>query len=119
MVAVLNWCLVNWWVFFFLAFLGVFDGIQNFFIGIAEAIGHGIGARRQDAPAVAAPAAAALPVPGECVHRNVKQVRTTDGELVGWQCQHLGCEDLLPPGWAVAAEDLPAPGAEPPSGWVK
>jgi hypothetical protein len=53
------------------------------------------------------------------VHRNVKQIRTADGELVGWQCQKLGCEERLPPAWAVAAEDLPAPGGEPPSGWVK
>lgn len=50
-----------------------------------------------------------LPTPGPCVHRNVKQVRTADGELVGWLCQKLGCDKQLPPDWAVAAEDLPAP----------
>jgi hypothetical protein len=118
MVAALNWLLVHWYVFFFLSVFGVFEGVQNFFVSIAEAIGHGIGTRHQAAPVSAAPAAA-LPTPGECVHRNVKQIRTADGELVGWQCQKLGCEERLPPAWAVAAEDLPAPGGEPPSGWVK
>ena len=56
--------------------------------------------------------------PGPCVHRNVKQIRTADGELAGWLCQKLGCEKRLPPDWAVADEDLPAPGAPPPEGWV-
>lgn len=119
MMAAINWCLVNWWIFPVLSFLGVFAAVGSFFTGLAEAIGRGIGAMQRPAQVIVAPSAPAFPTPGKCVHRNVKQIRTGEGELVGWQCQKLGCETRLPPDWAVAAEDLPAPGAEPPAGWVE
>lgn len=47
------------------------------------------------------------PLPGQCVHRRVRQVRDMDGNLVAWLCLKDGCEKQLPPDWAVAAEDLP------------
>lgn len=60
----------------------------------------------QIAMARSAPAADArsLPKPGPCVHRRVKQVRDRNDELVAWLC--IGCDEPLPPDWAVAEEDL-------------
>lgn len=60
------------------------------------------------AQARSAPPAGALslPRPGPCVHRNVKQVRDIDGHLVAWLCLKEGCDEQLPPDWAVAKEDL-------------
>jgi hypothetical protein len=45
------------------------------------------------------------PLPGQCVHRRVVQVRDRSDDLVGWLCK--GCDEQLPADWAVAAEDLP------------
>jgi hypothetical protein len=113
MIAVLNWLLNHWYVFFWLAVFGVFEGVRDFFIGMAEAVA-GVFARHHErrielaeAMRPAPVAASSAAVPGRCVHRRVVQIRTADGELVGWLCRKQGCERRLPPDWAVAAEDLP------------
>lgn len=60
----------------------------------------------QIAQAHGAPVAevSAVPKPGPCVHRRVRQVRDRGDELVGWLC--AGCDAQLPADWAVAQEDL-------------
>ena len=113
MIAVLNWCLDHWYVFFWLAIFGVFEGVRDFFIGIFEAIA-GIGERRHQrrieelraqAPTLpAGPVPAAPKTPGPCVHRNVTPVIAADDSLVGWLCR--SCETRLPADWAVREEDL-------------
>jgi hypothetical protein len=112
MIAILNWSLAHWWVFFWLAIFGVFEAVRDFFLGIFAAVAS-IGERRHQrrvkelklqAKIAAAPA---LPVgarkPGRCVHRNVRPVIAADDKLVGWLCQ---CDQQLPPDWAVREEDL-------------
>ena len=111
MIAVLNWLLAHWWVFFWLAILGVFEGVRDFFVSTAEALAGLFDRRHQRklelarAQRESAPAETARPLPGRCVHRRVKQVRDRDDELVGWLC--LGCDAQLPADWAVTKEDLP------------
>jgi hypothetical protein len=116
-IAVLNWSLDHWFVFFWLAVFGVFEGVRDFFLGIFEAVA-GIGERRHERrleelrlqvptlPPGYVPPSAALAIPkkpGPCVHRNVKPVISADDELVGWLC---ACDAQLPADWAVREEDL-------------
>lgn len=112
MIAILNWSLDHWYVFFWLAVFGVFEGVRDFFLGIFEAIA-GIGERRHQrrieeiraaAPVVTAPARIAGKTPGPCVHRQVAPVVSAAEELVGWLCK--SCETQLPADWAVREEDL-------------
>jgi hypothetical protein len=117
MIAVLNWSLDHWWVFFWLAVFGVFEGVRDFFLGIFHAVAC-IGERRHERrmeeirlqvptlPAGYVPPSAALAAPkkpGPCVHRNVRPVIGADETLVGWLCT---CDTQLPPDWAVREEDL-------------
>jgi hypothetical protein len=113
MIAVLNWSLDHWYVFFWLAIFGVFRGVRDFFLGAFEAIGA-IGDRRHQRRMAeirsAAPALASLMTtgaqgkkPGPCVHRNVRPVIAADDKLVGWLC---ACDAQLPADWAVREEDL-------------
>ena len=112
MVAVLNWCLNHWYVLWFLVVFGFFEGVRDFFVGIAAAF-MALGDRRHERRVELTRAQSAKPAeldrrpkPGPCVHRDVKQVRDRDGHLVAWLCVKQGCEKQLPPDWAVAAEDL-------------
>ncbi len=111
MIAVLNWLLNHWYVFFWLAFFGVFKGIRDSFVGMFAAVGSLAENRHQrrlelaQARQVPTPAAGKAPLPGPCAHRRVKQVRNVRDELVGWLC--AGCDTQLPADWAVAEEDLP------------
>lgn len=112
MIPVLNWCLNHWYVFLWLGVFGVFGAVRDFFAGMFAAI-IAIGDRRHErrleiARAAAIPAARSEPAPkpGRCVHRRVKQVRDIDGNLVAWLCLKEGCDEQLPPDWAVAKEDL-------------
>lgn len=112
MIAVLNWSLDHWYVWFWLAVFGVFEGVRDFFLGIFEAIA-GIGERRHErrmdelaartrlpggAPAVAASK------PGRCVHRNVAPAVAADETVAAWLCR--SCDAQLPADWAVREEDL-------------
>jgi hypothetical protein len=117
MIEFLNWCLVHWWVFFWLGVFGVFEGVRNFFTGIVTAIGS-VGDRRHErrmselelrariegrtAGGVPAPASAVKP--GPCVHRNVVPVVSKAEEVVAWLCRT--CETRLPADWAIREEDL-------------
>ncbi|HEV2450747.1 MAG TPA: hypothetical protein VGS62_02330 [Streptosporangiaceae bacterium] len=111
MIAVLNWSLDHWYVFFWLAILGVFEGVRDFFLGIFAAI-VAIGERRHErrieeirAAAPAPPVlSSSLPKPGPCVHRNVTAVISGGDEVVGWLCR--SCDTQLPADWAVREEDL-------------
>lgn len=118
MIAVLNWSLEHWYVFFWLFVFGVFEGVRDFFLGIFGAIAS-IGERRHERrmeelklqvptlpPGYEPPSAAMVPPkkPGPCVHRNVTAIVAADDSLVGWLCK--GCETRLEPGWAVREEDL-------------
>ena len=113
MIALLNWSLAHWWVFFWLAIFGVFEGVRDFFVSMAGAAAGVFDRRHQQRleeiraahPVPAAEHAEITPAPGRCVHRRIKQVRDVTDELVGWLC--VGCDTRLPPDWAVAAEDLP------------
>lgn len=119
MVAVLNWFLHHWFFIFFLAWLGFFDGVRDFAVGVVEALA-GIGGRRhkramaleearlkaaraEGAAALARLSGQALPKPGECVHRRVTPV-VADEEVVAWLCKN--CDTSLPATWAVRQEDL-------------
>jgi hypothetical protein len=117
MIAVLEWSLHHWYLFFFLSALGVFEAIRDFFIGIAQAVG-GIGDRRHERrmeelrlqvptlpPGYVLPSAALTPPkkPGPCVHRNVIPVVAAE-EVVAWLCRT--CDTRLPADWAVREEDL-------------
>lgn len=112
MIAVLNWSLEHWYVWFWLAVFGVFEGVRDFFLSIFQAIG-GIGERkhqrrieeiRAGAPVVTVPSSS-LPVkPGPCVHRNVTAVVGADDAVKAWLCR--SCDTQLPPDWAVREEDL-------------
>jgi hypothetical protein len=110
MIPLLNWLLHHWYVFFWLSIFGFFEGVRDFFVGIAESVAA-LGDRRHErrlelarAAARELPEPAARPKPGRCVHRNVKQVRAADDELVGWLC--ASCDTQLPADWAVVQEDL-------------
>jgi hypothetical protein len=109
-IAVLNWSLNHWYVFLWLSVFGVFEGVRDFFAGIAERVME-LGDRRHErrmemarARSAALPAPDAAPKPGPCVHRRVRQVRDLDGDLAAWLCD--GCDTQLPADWAVAKEDL-------------
>jgi hypothetical protein len=110
MIAVLNWSLEHWYVWFWLAVFGVFEGVRDFFLGIFAAM-VSIGERRHERRIEEIRAAQAPPVvlsaatakPGPCVHRNVRPVIAANDELVGWLC---ACDTQLPPSWAVRQEDL-------------
>lgn len=109
MVATLNWLLVHWWVFFWLAVFGVFRGARDFFVSVAKALGSGPATQHQrELERIRAqglvPPPGAVPVPGRCVHRRVKQIRDVHDELVGWLC--TSCDTQLPADWAIAKEDL-------------
>lgn len=111
MIAVLNWLLNHWWVFFWLAIFGVFEGVRDFFIGIAEAVG-GVFTLRHDRKVELArakaegepPPTAALPVPGPCRHRKAVPVRTSEGDVVAWLCR--ACDTKLPADFSIYEEDL-------------
>jgi hypothetical protein len=112
MIAVLNWSLDHWFVFFWLAVFGVFEGVRDFFLGIFAAI-VSIGERKHQrrmeeiraaAPAVTVPAGIPAAKPGPCVHRNVVPVVAADETVTAWLCR--SCDKQLPPDWAVREEDL-------------
>jgi len=115
MIAVLNWALDHWWVFFWLGIFGFFEGVRNFFMGIAAAIGS-VGDRRharrmrelelraQIEKGTLATQTAPPPTPGLCVHRNVVRVMSSADEVVAWLCRT--CDAKLPAEWAVREEDL-------------
>jgi hypothetical protein len=117
-IAVLNWSLDHWFVFFWLAVFGVFEGVRDFFLGIFEAVA-GIGDRRHERrmaeiqartptlPEGYVPPSAALArpkKPGPCVHRNVIPVVAADETVSAWLCKT--CDAQLPADWAVREEDL-------------
>ena len=112
MIAVLNWLVAHWYVIFWLAVFGVFEGVRDFFIDLAKAvasIGERKHKRRMKELKLQAQIAggAALPVskkPGPCVHRNVTPVISTDEAVVAWLCK--SCDEKLPADWAVREEDL-------------
>jgi hypothetical protein len=115
MVAVLNWLLAHWYVIFWLAIFGVFEGVRDFILGLARAVGSvgdrrhkrrmkELRARERIALAGRQEGAAVLPVPGPCVHRNVVPVVSKAEEVVAWLCR--SCETRLPAEWAVREEDL-------------
>lgn len=113
MIAVLNWLLAHWGVFFLLGFFGVFGAIRDFIVDVARALG---GHRRRkdrelsrrvrklEAAQAAVPAGTPGPKPGRCVHRNVTAVVGTDDTVVAWLCR--SCDTQLPADWAVREEDL-------------
>jgi hypothetical protein len=117
-IAVLNWSLDHWYVFFWLSLLGVFEGVRDFFLSAFEAVA-GIGERRHQRrieeiqartptlpPGYVPPSAALWPpkTPGPCVHRNVVPVVAADESVSAWLCK--SCDTQLPPDWAVREEDL-------------
>jgi hypothetical protein len=116
-IAVLNWSLNHWYVFFWLVVLGVFESVRDFFLSAFEAIA-GIGERKhqrrieeiragspQPPPGWVAPSAAiAVKKPGPCVHRNVVPVVAADESVSAWLCK--SCDTQLPADWAVREEDL-------------
>ena len=115
MIAVLEWSLHHWFLFFILSALGVFEGIRDFFLGLFAAIAS-IGERRHERrmeeitarnrfPGFPLPPAAVSPKPGPCVHRNVAAiVPAGEDKPVGWLCR--ACDTQLPADWAVRQEDL-------------
>lgn len=112
MIAVLNWALEHWFLIFILSALGVFEGVRDFFIDAAKAIGA-IGERkrkqRMKELRLQARIAAGTPAvdskkPGHCVHRNVTPVISADEEVVAWLCKTCGVG--LDADWAVREEDL-------------
>lgn len=114
MIAFLDWLGHHWYWFFWLWIFGVFEGVRDFFRGIARDIGS-IGDRRHRrrmeelgllTRIAEGPAGSDRPqvTPGPCVHRNVTRVMSIDDELVGWLCKT--CDTKLPPDWAVREEDL-------------
>jgi hypothetical protein len=112
MIAVLNWSLDHWWVFFWLAVFGVFEGVREFFFGMFQAIGAITDRRHKQrvkelklqAKIAAAPALPAGTKPGRCVHRNVVPVVAADETVTAWLCR--SCDGQLPADWAVREEDL-------------
>lgn len=110
MIPVLNWCVENWWVFFFLAVFGVFGGIRDFFVDIAYALGGGTKHKRKlkelklKKQIAEANANVKTVTPGPCVHRNVRPVIGVDDEVKAWLCK--SCDTQLPADWAVREEDL-------------
>ena len=120
MITLLNWCLAHWYVWFWLAVLGVFDGVRDFFYGVAVAIGGSAErkhqralelerARAKTAKAQAKAGTEIMPTPGPCVHRRVLPVHDGTGERVAWLCQNDDCREQLPRNWAVEPADLPDP----------
>lgn len=111
MIAVLNWLVNHWYVIFWLAIFGVFEGIRDFFIDLAKAAGS-IGERKHKRrikelklqAQIVGEAATASKKPGPCVHRNVTPVISADETVVAWLCK--SCEEKLPADWAVREEDL-------------
>lgn len=109
MIAVLNWLLAHWYVFFWLAVFGVFEGVRDFFVETFNMI-TGVRHKRRmkelrlraqiTAPVPASPAVK----PGPCVHRRVVPVIAPDETLAAWLCR--SCDTQLPPDWAVRQEDL-------------
>jgi hypothetical protein len=113
MIAVLNWALEHWFLIFLLSMLGVFEGVRDFFLDMAKAIGA-VGERKhkrrmkelrlQARLAAKAPAVGTGKKPGHCVHRNVTPVISKADELVAWLCKTCGTR--LDADWAVREEDL-------------
>jgi hypothetical protein len=117
-IAVLNWSIEHWYVWFWLAVFGVFESVRDFFLGIFAAVAS-IGERRHERrleelrlqvpsmPPGYVPPSAALSVPktpGPCVHRNVVPVVAADETVSAWLCR--SCDKQLPPDWAIREEDL-------------
>jgi hypothetical protein len=115
-IAVFNWLLAHWFLLFLLSAFGVFEGVRDFFTGIAQAVslaGERRHKRRMKELRLRARIAegAVLPrpagqgsAPGPCVHRNVVPVVSAAEEVVAWLCR--SCETRLPADWAVREEDL-------------
>lgn len=118
MIALLNWLLVHWWVFFWLSVFGVFKAVREFFVGLARALGS-IGERRHQrrmrelelhaeierhAAGGAIPESILAVKPGPCVHRKVVPVIAADETVAAWLCR--SCDTQLPADWAVREEDL-------------
>src|SRR6185437_12583605 len=95
MIAVLNWSIEHWYVWFWLAVFGVFESVRDFFLAIFETVA-GIGERKHrrrmkelklQAKIAAAPALPAAK-PGPCVHRNVTAiVAAGEDEPCAWLCR--------------------------------
>jgi hypothetical protein len=117
------WLQLNWiWILVVAYWFG--GAIVSWIAGVLEVLLHpflGRGerqleleiklerARAQRAQAEAARQVAALPKPGECVHRRVTPILTKTGqggleEVSGYLCVH--CDTRLPRTWAVREEDL-------------
>jgi hypothetical protein len=117
MIAVLNWGLDHWWVFFWLAVLGVFDGVRDFFVGCAAAIGLS-GERRHQRRLEEIRAAHPVPAEPRSIHGNPDEARTCQhhavvpvhntvtGEREAWVCTNPDCRTQLPRNWAVEPSDL-------------
>jgi hypothetical protein len=112
MIAILNWSLSHWYVFFWLFVLGVFEGVRDFFVSIAMTVAS-IGDRKHQRrieeiralhPAPPDVLTSTVPKPGPCVHRNVTPVVSAADEVVAWLCRT--CETRLPADWAIREEDL-------------
>lgn len=112
MIAVLNWSIDHWYVFFWLAVFGVFESVRDFFLAIFETVA-GIGERKHQrrieeiraaAPVVTVPAGDPGKKPGHCVHRNVVPVVAADETVSAWLCR--SCDAQLDADWAVREEDL-------------
>jgi hypothetical protein len=112
MIAVLDWALEHWFLFFLLSVFGVFEGVRDFFVGAwTEITGTRHKRRMKELRAQAKiirasrhAETAALPKPGPCVHRNVVPVVSKAEETVAWLCRT--CDTKLPAEWAVREEDL-------------
>jgi hypothetical protein len=111
-IAVADWLLSHWLLFFFLGILGVFGAVRDFFVSAWKEVTGTRHKRRMKelkaqariARAASHAETAALPVPGPCVHRNVVPVVSKAEEIVAWLCK--ACDEKLPANWAVREEDL-------------
>ena len=106
MIALLNWFAAHWFLLILLSVLGVFQGVRDFFVSIAEALGGRSEIRHQrklELERAKAGAAGTLPA-APCRHRNIVGVRDTTDHLVGWLCR--GCDKQLPADFSVYEEDL-------------
>jgi hypothetical protein len=104
-IALLNWFAVHWFLLILLSVFGVFKGVRDFFVSIAEALGGKSEIRHQRKLEIERAKAGSGTLPAApCRHRNIVGVRDTADHLVGWLCR--GCDKQLPADFSVYEEDL-------------